>query len=489
MKNLFKIIFCICMVLLLPSLASGNYINIRSFKTQQDTTNLNNQIRVDSFPLPIVPPASGVQFFRNKIIFLSLTKNERKMSADQISFGSVDAYYASILDSVTGKHYLFSQSHPFSYPAEAVTFNLSYDTIYFTNLADDGKEKIFMAKYSDVVKPGITDVILPLEFCKGLYNYSHPTLSADGNTMIFASDKEGTLGGMDLFISRRISHRWTTPENIGSLINTPGDEFFPFLDQDNNLFFSSNGLKGFGGYDIFTSKFNGKGWDKPVNLSNTINSKYDDIAFTMNSVDGKSAFFTRRSGNNEMQLFRITTKQENNNLLSALNGKTAPKSLIAVVTKEEKSQPSVDAQEITKPVATPEEKTVKKSTTINTGAKSTSQKAATAKEPPAQTSDNKYTAIKPVLPVYGSQKDIVVFRVQITTSQKPMKEKEIVLNNKTYPLFEYYYLGAYRYCIGEFTTLHSAAELQNICRKSGYPQAFAVAFKNDTRLLDLKSFK
>jgi len=98
--------------------------------------------------------------------------------------------------------------------------------------------------------------------------------------------------------------KWAAPENLGSSINTVGNEFFPFLDSENNLYFSSDKLPGYGGYDIFSCKFNGSGWDKPANLSDHINSLNDDIAFTINRNDGKTAFLTRRqkSGKGETQL-------------------------------------------------------------------------------------------------------------------------------------------------------------------------------------------
>lgn len=485
MKSNLKILSIVSLILFLCTGLYGNNFRIKS-SNEQDT--LNNKLRVDSFPIPIIAPSTGVQFFRNKVIFLSLTKNERKMTPNHISFGTVDAYYASILDSVTGRHVIFSPNFPFSFPCEAVTFNHSYDTIYFTKMAENDKEKIFMARYTDDGTTGITGGIMAMEFCTGQYNYSHPALSADGNTMIFASDKDGSVGGMDLFISRRKGKVWSSPENLGNLINTTGNEFYPFLDRDNNLFFSSDGMKGSGGYDIFTCKYNGKGWNKPVILSGGINSKYDDIAFTINGIDGKSAFFTRRSGKNEMQLFRIRVRRENNNLLTIFNGNPAPKTLIATVTNEEK-KPSEAEAVVTKPATKPDKNPEKKPATSETATKKAPPKPAEAKELPAKSTDSKSVTSKPTLPVPDNQKDIVIYRVQISSSGKPKKEKEIVFNGKNYTLFEYYYLGAYRYCIGEFTSTQSAAELQKICRKSTYPDAFVAAFRNNTRLTDLKSIK
>ncbi len=445
-----------------------------------------------------MPPSSGVQFYKDKIIFLSLTKNERKMSPDHISFGTVEAYYAAFEDSVEGRHNVFSQYFPFPYPCDAVSFNKTYDTIYFTKLADNDKEKIFMAKYSrEGMIAGLTGGITSMDFCTGNYNYSHPALSEDGKSMVFASDKEGSLGGMDLFISRRTGKTWSAPENLGNLINSSGNEFFPFLDNDNNLYFSSDGLKGHGGYDIFTCKFNGKGWNKPANLSESINSRFDDISFTINRTDGKSGFFTRRSGNNEMQLFRVKVKPDISNLMVVLNGNPAPKTMTATISNEEKTKPGEVSLPETKPdkvepikkkaETTPVKKPDNRPVSVNKNP-GNPPKANSGKETQAP-AGAKSVIIKPSLPVPPNQKDVVIYRVQILATIKPRVGKEISVNGKIYQLYEFYYLGAYRYSIGEFTTLQPAIQLQKTCRQIGYPEAFVAAFKNNTRSVDLKTFK
>ena len=145
---MFKIISVVTLILLICTKLTGNNFDSGLLFAGQDTSNFSNRLRVDSFPLPIIAPSSGVHFYKDKLMFLSLTKYERKMTPNHISFGSVDTYYASIGDSVYGKHQVFSTFFPFSFPVEAVTFNHSFDTIYFTKLADKDKSKIFMAKYS-----------------------------------------------------------------------------------------------------------------------------------------------------------------------------------------------------------------------------------------------------------------------------------------------------------------------------------------------------
>jgi hypothetical protein len=440
-----------------------------------DTTGLVGYLKVDTFNLEIIPPSSGVQFFRSGIIFLSNTKYEGKMLPSHVSFGSVEAYTAIVKDTSLGMHQLFSPSTSFSYPCEAVTFSSDYRTMYFTKIPKkDKKEKIYRAiiKLNEKKESAWVPEENPLEFCSGNFIYTHPALSPDGKIMIFASDMTGTHGGTDLFIVRKEGDKWSKPENMGNLVNTIRFECFPYLDHDNNLFFSSDGLAGYGGYDIFTSKYNGESWEKPVNLSHRINSENDDVAFVIDKSDGKSAFYTKRlkTGKGSDQLYKVTLTQKmaDNNPLSIpyiFNGNPQARELISSKPPEE-IKPAAEVK--------PDIKEPEKTTTSETATKPAGAKVAATSS----------TAV-----VADNMKDVVIYRVQFLTSAKPRQTNQISVNNTTYKTYEYFYQNAYRYTIGEFTSLGPAKELQQICHKSGYPQAFVVAFKNDKRSLDSNLFK
>ena len=497
--------FSILIIVMLTSgiinknLSSG--INMNSaVAIMDDTTSLIRMINVESFRLPILPPSSGVQFYKDGIIFLSLSKYEKKMSPNQISFGVVEAYYASFEDSVAGKHLIFSPLSSFSYPCEAMTFSHNFDTVYFTKFPKKNKkEKIYMARFvpDSNGRTGLTEESIPLDFCADNYTYSHPTLSSDGKMMVFASDREGSFGGMDLFISRLSNGKWSSPENLGKLINTPGNEFFPFLDSENNLFFSSDMLPGYGGYDIFSCKFNGVNWDKPINLSQQINSDKDDIAFTINKMDGKTAFFTRRqkTDKDDMQLFRVKLKQDiaDRNLLtlsSVFNGKPVPKTGVIATLPDNRVKLTNEEPPRTKPRTEDTKTNEAKVSEKNTKIKSTTEKTTVAKsETNIRPIEKKVTPINKPVPTATGQKDVVIYRVQLLPATSQKKSKEMIINGTEYKIYEYVYLGASRYTIGEFSTLAPATALQNMCRQSGYPQSFVVAFKNDTRALDVNLFK
>ena len=121
---------------------------------------------------------------------------------------------------------------------------------------------------------------------------SQPTISSDGNTLIFSSIRAGGVGGSDLYsVTRDESGNWG---NLNSLmINTEGNEKSPFLHPDSEtLYFSSDTHLGLGGLDIFYCKKDSTGnWANPINIGYPINSENDDIAFFV-STDGKTAYFS-----------------------------------------------------------------------------------------------------------------------------------------------------------------------------------------------------
>jgi hypothetical protein len=505
MKRLFEIPLLPVLTLILLSLGAqgkniSNDLHINSvFEKGYDTANIRRLVRIDKFDLMLIPPSSGVQFYKDKIIFLSLSKNERKMSSNQISFGAVEAYYASIEDSATGRHQIFSPLSSFSYPCEAMTFSRDYNTVYFTKIPKkDKKEKIFVGKITpnSTNQTRLDSDVLPLEFCRDSYSYSHPALSSDENMLVYASDREGSFGGMDLYLSKKEGDKWSSPENLGKYINTAGNEFFPFLDSENNLFFSSDGLPGYGGFDIFTCKFNGVGWEKPINLSAGINSEKDDIAFTMNRMDGTIAFFTRRekTGTSVMQLFKISLKEDigYRNLMTLskiFNGKSQVKTVIlADKPAEEVKSPAAEPVKIKPQTGIIKKEEAKSQETVVDFKKPAEGKTALKPQPEIIPAKVKTDTVKTtVIPV--EEKTVITYRIQLLVTASQKNSMEINIDGKRYPLYKYFYLGENRYTIGEFSTLQPAVELQRICRQSGYPQSFVIAFKNNVRSLDPKLFK
>ncbi len=144
------------------------------------------------------------------------------------------------------------------------------------------------------------------------YDETSITFSEDGKTMIFASDRPGGLGRLDLYISKQDKKgRWGKPENIGSILNTQYDEDSPFLTPDGKtLFFSSDGHNSMGGYDIYKTTLDNGKWSKPENLGYPVNTTDDDIYY-VESGDGLHGYYSsvRSNGSGEKDLYMITNKK------------------------------------------------------------------------------------------------------------------------------------------------------------------------------------
>lgn len=139
------------------------------------------------------------------------------------------------------------------------------------------------------------------------YNLIHPATNSDGTILVFSSNMPGGNGGYDLYISLQdhLGH-WSKPRNLGSTVNTQGNEVFPSFFKDEWLLFSSDGRDGQGGLDIYRSK-----WEEDLfrysastPLDSSINSKFDDFGISLNE-DGLSGYFgSDRNGSEQIYFFK-----------------------------------------------------------------------------------------------------------------------------------------------------------------------------------------
>lgn len=134
------------------------------------------------------------------------------------------------------------------------------------------------------------------------YSVGHPSLTANGNTMYFASDMPGGFGGADIYrITKDDKGVWGTAENLGDKINTEGDELFPFYEEKNGvLFFSSNGRFGLGGLDIFICVANGSKFGSVRNAGAPLNTRFDDFSAISNDQLASGYFSSNRAGGDDI---------------------------------------------------------------------------------------------------------------------------------------------------------------------------------------------
>lgn len=155
--------------------------------------------------------------------------------------------------------------------------------------SEDGvnKLKLFYAELAEGGDQWTDPVELP--FNHDNFSVGHPAISADGKTLYFASDMPGGLGGSDIYKSEFRNGEWTDPQNLGDRINTPGNEFFPFVHNDLTLYYSSDGMPGIGGLDIYEVALDGN--QDPVNIGSPINTSKDDFGIIVNA-DGRSGYLS-----------------------------------------------------------------------------------------------------------------------------------------------------------------------------------------------------
>lgn len=128
-----------------------------------------------------------------------------------------------------------------------------------------------------------------LPFNSTEYSVRNPSISKDGKTLYFSSDMPGGLGGEDIWKVSVDGDSYGTPENLGSNVNTEGNESFPFIANNNVLYFASDSREGFGGFDIFKIDLNKS--QEATNIGEPVNTEKDDFSFTYNQ-DKKVAFFS-----------------------------------------------------------------------------------------------------------------------------------------------------------------------------------------------------
>jgi len=172
-------------------------------------------------------------------------------------------------------------------------------TIYFTraqqsDLADMGT-KIYVSSRTGAAwnPPQMLKI-----FVDSTISVAHPAIAPDGQTIYFVSDKKDGLGGKDIYKATLDGTECKYIENLGSEINTPGDEMFPVVRNDGTLYFSSNGHPGFGGLDIFKAVPQKNGGWLIQNMGTPVNSKADDFGMTF-AGDTETGYFS--SNRNEIR--------------------------------------------------------------------------------------------------------------------------------------------------------------------------------------------
>ena len=191
-----------------------------------------------------------------------------------------------------------------------ITISADGKTAYFASESykekqSSPKDKKANAKYSQVYLFSVTKngdswgTPSSLPFNDKSFSNSNPSLSRDGKTLYFSSNRPSSMGGTDIWkVAVNADGTYGEPQNLGVKVNTEGNESFPFIADDNKtLYFASSGKQGFGGLDVYQIDLtNGEA----TNLGKPVNTEKDDFAFTFNESKKIGFLSTNRSGNDDI---------------------------------------------------------------------------------------------------------------------------------------------------------------------------------------------
>ena len=237
--------------------------------------------------LPAISPDQELIFFTRRYLkkgidIITPTFQEEfissKIENDIFSVGQPLSYPFNIEDNEGGACISIDNNLLFFTKCSRVSGNYNNCDIFYSEKKD--------GKWGEIQSFG-------KEICP-MYSWeSQPSLSSDGKSIIFASDREGGYGGVDLYIINKDNNGlWSKPINLGPEINSENNEKSPFLHTDGKtLFFASDNFPSLGGYDIFYSRKDSLNmWSKPINIGYPINSKFNEISLFV-STDGNQAIF------------------------------------------------------------------------------------------------------------------------------------------------------------------------------------------------------
>jgi outer membrane protein OmpA-like peptidoglycan-associated protein len=290
------------------------------YPEEKRKNNLNNSFFLNSEVLPVESielknskintPFSDFKVSylgENKIVFSS-SKETKKLSSIK-SYWNNEAYtnlYESsiISDSLSGVVTKLKGSVNKLYNESSAVFSKDGNTMYFTRnnqlgarFKTDSLNNVLLKIYKATFNGKSWGKIVELPFNSNQYNCAHPALSPEEDYLYFSSDMPGSIGESDLYRVSINNNDYGKPENLGSSLNTPGRDTFPFITSNNILIFASDFRKGLGGLDLYYVDLKSKS-KKVYTFSKPINSSNDDFGLIYNVSNGKGYLTSNREINN-----------------------------------------------------------------------------------------------------------------------------------------------------------------------------------------------
>ncbi|RLJ98740.1 OmpA family protein [Tenacibaculum discolor] len=292
----------------------GKITSLDSYKNVADTLfkkGVHDKLfEIEKIPVNTEYSDFGPAFYGDNIVFASSRKNPSlsKEQTDELAGWDeqpfLNLYQVSLdKDMNFGKVKAFNKNVNSPYHESTAVFTKDGNTMYFTrNNYLNGKKKrdrdhVVRLKIFKATRNGNSwENIQELPFNSDNYSVGHPTLSPDEDRLYFSSDMPGSLGMSDIWYVKILGEDiYTSPVNLGNKINTTERETFPFVSDENNLYFSSDGHSGMGGLDIFVTKLEENSHGEVSTFGKPINSPKDDFGFIIKE-DRIGYFTSNRDG-------------------------------------------------------------------------------------------------------------------------------------------------------------------------------------------------
>jgi len=212
-----------------------------------------------------------------------------------------------------------------NYNEGPVAYSEDGEWVVFTkNIFENGIRQIpeaggTLAMYiAEVDENNVWSNVKPLPFNVNGYSAGYPAFSPDGKLLYFSSNREGGFGGWDLYAAFKTATGWSVPQNLGPVINSPGDEISPSF-NGKTLYFSSDYHYGLGGMDIFRAEKSDGEWNEVFHLGNSVNTSFDDYGFIFNSSDNRGYFVSNRNGTKGGEDIYKVKKMTDNFVITVMN--------------------------------------------------------------------------------------------------------------------------------------------------------------------------
>ncbi|TCO09343.1 OmpA family protein [Natronoflexus pectinivorans] len=264
--------------------------------------------------IPTFGQSFGIQYFGDGVVYSSASPEDegQRGRRDRTGRSMLDLYYSELTNgSVSSERRLFSQNLVFPEHVGATSFTPDQKRMYYTRVVrvrGGSVFKIFSVEHDG--RDWVNERELP--FNSNDFDTGYPAVTPCGKFLYFASNRPGGYGGMDIYmVEIRGRGNYGPPRNLGPEVNTFGNEVFPFISQDDVLYFSSDGHIGFGGLDVFKAANVNGNWRNVENMMQPMNSSFDDFAFVINPDNPSHGFFStnRRGDGDNDELYAVRLRE------------------------------------------------------------------------------------------------------------------------------------------------------------------------------------